>query len=306
MTFTLVSSKASPRRVRVFAWQIPILVIIPKMILRHSKLFKDPMVQLGRGSHSSSKGRPSSRRGGGGADVPKALMKPVTHLENWKGLKTLWKYSPKKPVIYHRGWEMDFRSFMVQGIDGEFNFLPEGGLDENQERVGKKRARNVPAQASKVAGDASTPLDVDSDPDIHEFPSARELKDATDCYWVGQVSGLHNEYSRLVLEEKKWEIDNLRQDRATVVTKVVPDATMKLVHSDEMGVLVTRLVKASIIHGRCVAFKEVAELKEPFVLEKMLGYRPSSKEEYDRAGDDMTNASYPFLSELTADPHASM
>ncbi|GKF66378.1 hypothetical protein Tco_0192895, partial [Tanacetum coccineum] len=34
------------------------------------------------------------------------------------------------------------------------------------------------------AGDASTPLGVDSDPDIHEFPSARELKDATICHWV--------------------------------------------------------------------------------------------------------------------------
>nr|GEU46739.1 reverse transcriptase domain-containing protein [Tanacetum cinerariifolium] len=91
-----------------------------------------------------------------------------------------------------------------------------------------------------------------------------------------------------------------------VVTKVVPGTAMKLVHSDEMGVLVVRLVKASIIHGRCVAFEEVAELKEPFVLEKMLGYRPSSKEEYDRAGDDMANASYPFLIELTADLYAFM
>nr|GEZ65132.1 hypothetical protein [Tanacetum cinerariifolium] len=34
----------------------------------------------------------------------------------------------------------------------------------------------------KVVGDASTPLD--SDPDIHEFPSAKELKDATDYHWV--------------------------------------------------------------------------------------------------------------------------
>ncbi|GKC92815.1 hypothetical protein Tco_1158257, partial [Tanacetum coccineum] len=44
--------------------------------------------------------------------------------------------------------------------------------------------RRAPAQASKVVDDASTPLDVDNDPDIHEFPSARELKDATDCHWV--------------------------------------------------------------------------------------------------------------------------
>ncbi|GKA19889.1 hypothetical protein Tco_0699804, partial [Tanacetum coccineum] len=30
----------------------------------------------------------------------------------------------------HREDEMDFRSFMMEGVDGEFNFLPEGGLDE--------------------------------------------------------------------------------------------------------------------------------------------------------------------------------
>ncbi|GKB07084.1 hypothetical protein Tco_0835317 [Tanacetum coccineum] len=331
----------------------------------------------------------------GGVDVPKALIKPVTRLENWKG------------------------------VDGEFNFLPEGGFDDNQgslsaksvnnetpiidaepiytvlpsnvadniidssnassddelppvhpstssfPEVGEKskvagkrkltadalregsyhRARKAPVQVSKVAGDASTPLDVDSDPDIHEFPSARELKDAIDCHWVvayvtppswkqhlrdisieqlcdihdraymrQSVNGLHNEYGRLLLEKRKCanyeqtlsilhakvegfefererlkaseiqvlqEIDSLRQDMAAIVSKVVPDAAMKLVHSDETGVLIARLIRAAIIHGRCTTFKEVAKFKEPFVLEKMPSYRTSSKDEYDRAREDM-------------------
>ncbi|GJX31495.1 hypothetical protein Tco_0241350 [Tanacetum coccineum] len=152
-----------------------------------------------------------------------------------------------------------------------------------------------------------------------------------------QVDGLHNEYSRLVLEEKKWsnykqtlsslrpkikgleskrenlkafeiqllqKMDSLKQDRADVVAKVILDAAMKLVHSDEMGVLVAKLVKASIFHGRCGAFEEVSKLKEPFILEKMLDYRPSLKEEYDRADDDLANTSYPFLAEFTANPYA--
>ncbi|GJR76063.1 hypothetical protein Tco_0088428, partial [Tanacetum coccineum] len=361
----------------------------------------------------------------GGFDVPKALIKPITHLENWKGLKTSWKYSPKRHVIYHRGQEMDFRSFVIQGIKGEFNFLPEGCFDDNQgslsaKSVNKKTPiidtepictahpsnvaenivdfRNTSSEdgllpvhpsissfpeasekskaASKVAGDASTPLDINSDPDIHEFPSTRELKDATDYHWVvahvttpywkqhlrdisiehlcdihdraymrqvvldnmlnsrtrelifalhkarasndairereikrdkayGQVNGLHNEYGRLLLEERKWanyEQTILRQDKAAIVTKVVPNAAMKLVHSDKMGVLVAKLV----IHGRCAAFEEVAKLNEPFILEKMPGYRTSSKKEYDRAGDDLANASYSFLSEFTSNPYASV
>ncbi|GKD20271.1 hypothetical protein Tco_1221974, partial [Tanacetum coccineum] len=46
-----------------------------------------------------------------------------------RGLKNLWKHSLKEPVIYYRGQEMDFRSFMMQEIDGEFKFLPEGCID---------------------------------------------------------------------------------------------------------------------------------------------------------------------------------
>ncbi|GJV97926.1 hypothetical protein Tco_1549503 [Tanacetum coccineum] len=409
---------------------------------------------------------------------------PILYLA---GQKTSWKYSPKKHVIYHRRQEMDFRSFMIQGVDGEFNFLPEEGLDKNRSSIkfvnneapvinaepisivhpsniiknivdshnissdegglsligldapsyleegkrlmisGKRKvavgshregphqkAQKVLAQASKVAGDASSPLDVDSDPDIYHkldpsnFPSAKELKDVTDCHWVIahvtppswkqylrgisieqlcdihdkayirqaildnvlngrtqelisalhkarvscdtmreweikkdkayaelekkcnealqdldknplvsdmraeiktlQIEGLRNEGKRLKASEIQilQKVDSLRWDRAAVVSRVIPDTTMMLIHSDEMGALIYRLVKTSIIYGRCTAFEEVAKLKKPFVLEEILGYHPSLKEEYDRAGNDLADASYPFLAELTADPHTSM
>nr|GEU44980.1 hypothetical protein [Tanacetum cinerariifolium] len=227
---------------------------------------------------------------------------------------------------------------MVQGINGEFNFLSEEGLDENQGSLSAKSMDNEtpminakPISAvypSNVAeniidsyntspkGDELSPVGPSASPYPEagkkskamgrrkltvdalrdEFPSARELEDTTDCHWVvahaeiktlqGQVSGLYNVYSRLVLEEKKWinyekTLSLLPAKVEAVVTKVVPGTTTKLVHSDEMGVPIARLVKASIIHGKCVAFEEVAEIKEPFVLEKMLGYRPFLKEEYD-------------------------
>ncbi|GKD45879.1 hypothetical protein Tco_1270524 [Tanacetum coccineum] len=408
------------------------------------------------------------------------FLDPILYLA---GLKSSWKYSPKKHVIYHCGQEMDFRSFMIQGVDGEFNFLHEGGLNENRSSTNSmnneapvinaepisamhplniaenivdshnissdedglsliigshgegphRKAQKVPTQVSKVDGDAFSPLDVDSDPDIHEFPSAKELKDATDCHWVvahvtppswkqylreisieqlcdihdkaymrqavldnvlngrtrelisalhkarasydtirerevkkdkayaevekkcnealqdldknplvfdmraeietlqSQVNGLHSEYSRLILEEKKWinyeqtlstlrakveglgsegkrlkgseiqllqQVDSLRRDKTVVVSRVIPDAAIKLIYSNEIGVLIARLVKASITYGRCTTFEEVAELRKPFVLEEMPGYRPSSKEEYDRASNDLAYASYPFLAEF--------
>ncbi|GJW23459.1 hypothetical protein Tco_0034081 [Tanacetum coccineum] len=358
---------------------------------------------------------------------------PILYLA---GLKNSWKHSPKEPVIYYRGQEMDFRSFMMQEINGEFKFLPEGCIDNNQGSPSSKSVNNeasvidvkpltslhpsnfikdvadsdnasagdnenpllgtslppLPEVASKVAGEASDPLDVDSDADIHvvldnvlnsrtreliyalhkatalyDAIRARELeKDKAyaelerKCNEAllylnknplvadirteieilqGRVNGLHSECTRLVIEEKKWinydqtlyalqskikglesererlklseiqllqEMDALKQDRASVVAKIVPNAATKFIRSDEMGMLVAKLVKASIIYGRCAAFKEVAKLKEPFVMEKMAGYRPSSKQEYDQAGDDLANASYPFLFKYVNDPYASL
>ncbi|GKB97386.1 hypothetical protein Tco_0983523 [Tanacetum coccineum] len=265
----------------------------------------------------------------------------------------------------------------------------------------------------KVVGEASTPLDVDSDYDIHEFPSAKELKDATDYHWVvahvtlpfwkqhlrdisieqlgdfhdraymrqavldivlnsrtrelfstlhkaktsydvirareldkdrayaelerkynealqdldknplisdmhaeikalqGQVDSLHSiESEKERLKSSAVQllqvIDSLKSDRAAVVSKVIPNAGMKLICNDNLGVLIAKLVRSSIIYGRCQAFEEVAAMKEPFVLEKMSGYQPSPKEEYDQAGDALANASYPFLAEYVINPYASL
>nr|GEU39123.1 hypothetical protein [Tanacetum cinerariifolium] len=103
-------------------------------------------------------------------------------------------------------------------------------------------------------------LDLDKNPLVADMQT--EIKTLQ-----GRVDGLHSKCTRL--------------DMALVIAKVVPNATTKLIHSEEMGMLVVKLVKASIIYGRCAAFEEVAKLKEPFVMEKMAGYHPSSKQEYD-------------------------
>nr|GEW76650.1 hypothetical protein [Tanacetum cinerariifolium] len=222
----------------------------------------------------------------GGADVPKTLTKPVTHLENWK-----------------------------------------------EDPHGK--AQKVPTQARKVADDASTPFDVDSDPDMYEFPSDKELKDATDCHWVTthvtppswkqylreisieQLCDIRDKaYMRQAIFDNKdnayaevekkcnealkdldknplvfdmrakietlqsrvnglHKVDGLRQDRAVVVARVILDAAMKLIRSDEMGFLITRLVKASIIHGRCAAFEELLSKKPQSLQSKHLSSKPS-------------------------------
>ncbi|GKD79527.1 hypothetical protein Tco_1342148, partial [Tanacetum coccineum] len=281
---------------------------------------------------------------------------PILYLA---GLKTSWKHSPKKPIIYYRRREIDFRSFMMEGIYGEFHFLPEEEFVENignsddassekdevtliHRTIAEKAQNRKVSPSSKVTGKRKQTAD---DPNIHEFPSAKELKESIDsvldnmlngrtrklmstllkarasCDAIqereiekdkayvklerkcndalhdldknplvldmraeietlqGQVDRLHGEYSRLVLEENKWinyeqtlailrskvegleserkklksseiqllqEIDGMRQDRATVVAKVFPHMAIELVRSDEMGFLVSRLVKAAM------------------------------------------------------------
>nr|GEW04942.1 hypothetical protein [Tanacetum cinerariifolium] len=347
----------------------------------------------------------------------------------------------------------DWLTLSNREIDGEFKFQPKGCIDDNQCSPSSKFVNNeasvidvnpltsvhpsnfvedvadsndastgdnknplvrkIAAQPSKVASEAFDSIDDDSDHDIHEFLSAKEVKDSADCHWVvahvtppswkkhlhqisikqlcdiydraymhqvvldnmlnsrtrelisalykatascdairarelkkdiayaelekkcnealldmdknplvadmgteietlhGRVDGLYNECTRLRERETQALRDSIfARDGCVkaglVVAKVVPDAATKLIRSDEMGMLVVKLVKASIIYGRCAAFEEVAKLKDPFVMEKMDGYRPSSKQKYDQHGDDLTNASYPFLSKYVNDPYASL
>ncbi|GJT58406.1 hypothetical protein Tco_1001939, partial [Tanacetum coccineum] len=404
------------------------------------------------------------------ADVPIALVKPITHLVNWKGnffyvenriipsdypelllksnkfdkksfgdkvplhpeldplydqistypchvrtfldpilylagLKNSWKHSPKEPAIYYQG--QGVYSF----IDGEFKFLPEGCIDDNQGSPSPKSVNNEdpvidanplmslhpsnfvedvansddasvrdnenpllgtslpprPEAASKVAGEASDPLDVDSDADIHGFPFNQELKDQLNSFglWLmtrelisslykatasydaiqarelekhrayaklertcyealldlnknplvteietlqGRVDGLHSECTQLVLEEKKWI--NYDQTLSALKSKIkVLESKRERLKLSEIQILqemdALKQDGASVV-AKFDAFEEVAKLKEPFVMEKMAGYRLSSKQEYNQAGDDLANALYPFLFKYVNDPYASL
>ncbi|GJZ97773.1 hypothetical protein Tco_0670226 [Tanacetum coccineum] len=235
---------------------------------------------------------------------------------------------------------------------------------ESSKEGPRRKTQRVPPQASKASGDASGPLNVYSDPNIHKFPSAKELKDSADYHWVVahvtpplwkqrlkeiSLEKLYDiqdkAYMRQAVEKDKayaelerkcnealqgleknplildmhskietlqgqvdrlHEVNSLRQDRADVVSKVVPHVATELVRSDEMGLLVSRLVKAAMFRGRCLNFKEVAALNEPFILEKMPCYHSSAKKGFDQAGDDLATASYPFVTEAVTDPYATV
>ncbi|GJS15312.1 hypothetical protein Tco_0409784 [Tanacetum coccineum] len=118
-----------------------------------------------------------------------------------------------------------------------------------------------------------------------------------------KVDSLEAEKARLEAVEASLlrEVEELKQDRRNVVSKVVPYATMELVHSDELGRLVGTLVSSAITYRRCRAYEQVAAMKEPFDLSKAKGYRSSYKKEHTQASNDFATATFPWLDEFVAD-----
>ncbi|GKD17702.1 hypothetical protein Tco_1206860 [Tanacetum coccineum] len=79
---------------------------------------------------------------------------------------------------------------------------------------------------------------------------------------------------------------------------------MELIHSDDMGSLVGRLVSSAVVCRRCRAFEQVSEMKEPFDLSKAKGYRSSYKKEHTQASNDLATATFPWLVKFVVDPSA--
>ncbi|GJT38958.1 hypothetical protein Tco_0938823 [Tanacetum coccineum] len=102
------------------------------------------------------------------------------------------------------------------------------------------------------------------------------------------------------------EIEEVKHDRREVVSKVVPYACIELLHSDELGRLVGKLVSSAITFGRCRAYKHVARMNEPFDLSKVKGYRPSYKKEHTQSSNDLDTATFSWLNEYIADAYDSV
>ncbi|GKA96760.1 hypothetical protein Tco_0818855 [Tanacetum coccineum] len=118
----------------------------------------------------------------------------------------------------------------------------------------------------------------------------------------------HKEADKARLEAVKaslcGEIKDLRQDKRDVVSKVVPYAAMELVHIDELGRLMGKLVSSAITYRRCRAYEQVAAMKEPFDLSKVKGYHSSYQKEHTQASNDFATTTFPWLDKFIADAAA--
>nr|GEW53555.1 putative reverse transcriptase domain-containing protein [Tanacetum cinerariifolium] len=208
------------------------------------------------------------------------------------------------PILVRRGdlraREEDFKSFLVQGIDGEFNFLPEGGLDENQDSLSVKFVNNE-----------TLVIDVEPLSDVYPSNVAENIIDSDN------TSSEEDKLSLVGPSVPPYheESDKSKAAGKRKITADAPRGSLLIsIYMVNLILCIEELKDATDCHWvvahvtppswKCVAFEDVAKLKEPFILEKMPGYRPSLKEEYDRVGDEMANASYPFLTKLTADLYA--
>ncbi|GJT44679.1 hypothetical protein Tco_0953394 [Tanacetum coccineum] len=136
--------------------------------------------------------------------------------------------------------------------------------------------------------------------------------------WLGYQVSLSDLESKVVSLEAKQanfeateaslhqEIEEVKHDKREVVSKVVPYACMELLHSDELGMLVGKLVSLAITFGRCKAYKQVARMKEPFDLSKVKGYHPSYEKEHTQSSNDLSTATFSRLNKYVADASAFM
>ncbi|GKD78591.1 hypothetical protein Tco_1341212 [Tanacetum coccineum] len=258
---------------------------------------------------------------------------PILYLAS---LTSTWNHSPKKPIIYHwgQGTSKGRNSPSVKSMSNNAPMTdatplssvypsnvaknvadsddPSYGEDE-QTLIGPSLSPHpeVPTRASKVAGEASTLLDVDSDSDIHEFPLAKKaymrqaiLDNVLNSRTRELISILHKaktSYDAIRARELNKDmayVERERKDKWMVF--IVSIAGLYLKRKKWVGYEQTLTSLRAKIEG---IESERERLKSS---EIQLCYRPSSKEEYDRAGDALANASYPFLAEYVANPYASL
>nr|GEU72579.1 hypothetical protein [Tanacetum cinerariifolium] len=93
------------------------------------------------------------------------------------------------------------------------------------------------------------------------------------------------------------EVKEIKHDRREVVLKFILYAAIELIH-------LIRLVSSLILYRRCRAYEQVVDMKEPFDLSKVKGYRSFYKKDHTQASNDVATITFPWLDECVADPPA--
>ncbi|GJY21090.1 hypothetical protein Tco_0393656 [Tanacetum coccineum] len=194
------------------------------------------------------------------------------------GLKPLWEFGQQRPAIIMGGKEMAFRNFIYTEDDDDLAFLPK-----------------EPSPGFGI-GSLSTSVNKEPPKDVEE-PKVQPTE-------VTAESGESSKADVFVVHPGSVAARIKEMKCKTRGGSVVPYAAMELVHSDELGRLVGKLVSFAITYGRCRAYEQVVAIKEPFDLSKVKGYRSSYQKEHTQASNDFSTAMFPWLDEFVVDAAA--
>ncbi|GJZ30508.1 hypothetical protein Tco_0575555 [Tanacetum coccineum] len=296
----------------------------------------EPTVNLFRGFfnyYPSGKWLTFSKRHG--KHIPELLPKVITRIDGWKGrfffvqdyivpyncsellskdnsmrvfpypilflagLKSTWERGQQHPAIIVGGREMSFRNFMYAETKEDLAFHSKEPSDDIG--VGYPSA-SVNAEPPIMEVEHANQIVENIADSVRSGLDTSELLTLSrrGAYWREEVT---LEASNIFICQ---EVEDVKKDRAEVVSKVVPYVVMELVHSDKLDMLVGRLAFAFVFYGKCDAFEEVAKMTKSFDLATVKMYRPAYKEKHTKAINDLATATFPFLSEVVADPHATI
>ncbi|GJU20160.1 hypothetical protein Tco_1153502 [Tanacetum coccineum] len=161
----------------------------------------------------------------GGFGIPKALTKPITHIERWKG-----NFFFIENKIVPSKYSKLLLSFMVKWIDGDSEDAP-SKKDEVTliDRTTAEKTQNLRMSASSRA--ARKRKQTADDPDIHEFPSAKELKDSAGCHFVvAHVTPPSWKWHlKEISLEKLYDIHDKAYMRQVVLDNMLNSRTRKLI-----------------------------------------------------------------------------
>ncbi|GKC01495.1 hypothetical protein Tco_0987631 [Tanacetum coccineum] len=119
--------------------------------------------------------------------------------------------------------------------------------------------------------------------------------------------------SKMILESQKWA--GYQQSLSTLESKVTSLKAEKA-RLEAVEVSLRKEVEElkqdrrevacilAILYGRCRAYEQVADMKEPFDLSKVKGYRSSYKKDHTQASNDFSTTTFLWLDEFVADPSA--
>nr|GEX34428.1 hypothetical protein [Tanacetum cinerariifolium] len=105
---------------------------------------------------------------------------------------------------------------------------------------------------------------------------------------------------RILLESQKWA--GYQVSLSTLESKVASLEAEKVKLMAAKASLRQELMNAKLFKAK--VFKEVSNMKEPFDITKVKGYRPSYKQEHTKAGNELATSTFLYLFDVVKDPYA--